>query len=72
MTGNVREWCWGWPGSDGTGWKADNGYYNVKSARGGSWKDTAESSRVANRDGVDGTYNGGDERVGFRLFRTVP
>jgi formylglycine-generating enzyme required for sulfatase activity len=72
MSGNVREWCWGWPGSDGIGWSADEDEWNIKSSRGGSWDDTADHSRVANRDGANGSFGGGDPRVGFRLVRTVP
>ena len=72
MSGNVGEWVWDWYGStlpggrDPVGPDAGSGRVD----RGGSWYDTAQNLRVANRDwyfpGSRGTF------IGFRLARTSP
>jgi uncharacterized repeat protein (TIGR02543 family) len=68
MSGNVREWCWDWYGSVGTGavsnpTGAPTGTLRV--IRGGSWTGDASGCSVARRsyDGPGGRYG----NLGFRV-----
>jgi formylglycine-generating enzyme required for sulfatase activity len=69
MSGNVREWCWDWYGSYGSGAQIDptgasSGTDRVN--RGGSWDDSAANVRSAARG-----YNTPSYRFSYRGFRLV-
>jgi formylglycine-generating enzyme required for sulfatase activity len=67
MAGNVLEWCWDWyatsyaGGNDPRG--PESGSYRVR--RGGSWYDTANYCRSAQRSRYGPSYR--DSDLGFRL-----
>jgi len=73
MSGNVYEWCWDWhdfyPSEAQTNpVGASSGSYRL--TRGGSWNDTAQSVRSANRGGTIPTIR--DNGLGFRVVRNAP
>jgi len=67
MSGNIYEWCWDWYGAYmGDIYGPESGSERVD--RGGSWNNSPQSCRAANR----GYWNpsGRDDNLGFRLART--
>ena len=73
MTGNVFDWVWDWFSGYSSGAQQDpSGPASgaIRVFRGGSWINSAQNARVANRNRGRPGDRGGD--VGFRLARPAP
>ena len=73
MSGNVWEWCWDKYCTDNTGYGNDPDASGCESShrvlRGGSWFNTAEHCRSANRGSLSPSTHG--LNLGFRLARSL-
>lgn len=71
--GNVKEFCWDSWGTYPSGSQVDYrgpAFNAMHMTRGGNWGQYARQMRSAYRDGL--SDNGSNNRIGFRLVRTLP